>query len=636
MRQTPDTGACSTYSTKPKVPNPFPILVSVRTSASASASAALAVRQHKLISYNSNTSKQLKFTMQVQTTKVPFLRFLHNAIPGLFNLGISHFSTAPSSCFFQFNYSLSISPSLFVQSKLLSSNSISNSNSNSTNLINSINSNKSNKSKMNQTTAALNPNIEVLNAPEDAETVQAINVPTSTISKTTTTTTTAESFTKPTNAVAIQGFKSYLNTDGIDHMKPAPKKKTASSLSLSDQWGSMHGGLTSLSRSGSTNRRSSSRLNLKSQSKLSMASLSSLGEHGVRYKKDKIDHPRVASYAFAFDIDGVIVRGPDTVPFAKGALQMLNGKNPYNIKVPYIFVTNGGGRPESERAAELSKRLDVEVTEEQVIQGHTPMKDLVDVYQNVLVVGGVGDKCRKIAHHYGFKNVFIPLDIMYWNPSVTPYYDLTEEDKKVCRKDVDFSKTKIDAVLVFADSRNWAADQQIILELLMSKNGYMGTVSETYEEGPGIYFAHSDFIWSTNYKLTRYGMGALQVTIAALFRESTGKELKVTRFGKPQRGTFKFAEKVLTNWRKDVLEEYVEDLESTMGSETSEDVNPLESSDSDEGLEFSATTTTTTSGAKKINPKIDHSKIESIDIGLATGKHGLLCWRYPRIRYQIC
>ncbi|GMF00420.1 unnamed protein product [Ambrosiozyma monospora] len=194
---------------------------------------------------------------------------------------------------------------------------------------------------MNQTTAALNPHIEVVNAPEDAETVQATNVPSSTISKTTTTTTTTTEITKPSNAVPIEGFKSYLNTDGIDHMKPAPKKKTASSLSLSDQWGSMHG-LTSLSRSastnrsrsGSTNRRSSSRLNLKSQSKLSMASLSSLGENGVRYKKDKIDHPRVASYAFAFDIDGVIVRGPDTVPYAKGALEMLNGKNPYNIKVP--------------------------------------------------------------------------------------------------------------------------------------------------------------------------------------------------------------------------------------------------------------------------------------------------------------
>ena len=32
--------------------------------------------------------------------------------------------------------------------------------------------------------------------------------------------------------------------------------------------------------------------------------------------------------------------------------------------------------------------------------------------------------------------------------------------------------------MVFADSRNWAADQQIILELLLSVNGVMGTQSK--------------------------------------------------------------------------------------------------------------------------------------------------------------
>ena len=125
---------------------------------------------------------------------------------------------------------------------------------------------------------------------------------------------------------------------------------------------------------------------------------------------------------------------------------------------------------------------------------------------------------------------------------------------------MDFSKVSIDAILVFADSRNWAADQQIILELLVSKNGVMGTESKTFDEGPQIYFAHSDFIWATNYKLSRYGMGALQVSIAALYREHTGKELKVNRFGKPQKGTFKFANKVLAHWRQGVLDEHLKKL----------------------------------------------------------------------------
>ncbi|QPG73984.1 hypothetical protein FOA43_001300 [Brettanomyces nanus] len=348
-------------------------------------------------------------------------------------------------------------------------------------------------------------------------------------------------------------FRSFLN-NGVDELTPAPKKDS-SSISLSDQWaGSIH----SMTKLTDLNDNGGSTTLQKSHSALSNFSLTSAD--GKRCKKAIIDHPRVASYAFAFDIDGVILNGPQTIPYAREAVRMLNGNNKYHILVPYIFVTNGGGRPEAARAQDLSKRLGTHISTDQIIQGHTPMKGLAGTYENVLVVGGVSDTCRGIAEGYGFKNVYIPLDIMYWNPSVSPYYQLSEEDKKVCKKNLDFSKIKIDAILVFADSRNWAADQQIILELLMSDGGYMGTVSKTYTGGPGIYFAHSDFIWSTDYKLSRYGMGALQVSIAALYKETTGSDLKVTRFGKPQRGTFRYAEKILSKWREDVLEEYVEVL----------------------------------------------------------------------------
>lgn len=349
-------------------------------------------------------------------------------------------------------------------------------------------------------------------------------------------------------------FQSYLNNDGIDELQPALRKHRVSSLSLSDlnNWQS---GLTKLSSSTSLNKSSSQNLRKVD----SLAKLSRNSSIIRRKKKLVIDHVRIASYAFCFDIDGVILRGPDTIPQAVDALRLLNGENKYNIKVPYLFVTNGGGKPESARSEDLSKRLKTNITVDQIIQGHTPMKDLVGVYESVLVVGGVGNVCRNVAESYGFKNVYTPLDVMKWNPAVSPYHDLTEEELKCC-KDVDFSKVNIDAILVFADSRNWAVDQQIILELLLSKKGVMGTESKTYDEGPDIYFAHSDFIWATNYKLSRYGMGALQVSIAALYREHTGKELKVNRFGKPQKGTFQFANKVLTKWRKGVLDEHLKKL----------------------------------------------------------------------------
>lgn len=372
-------------------------------------------------------------------------------------------------------------------------------------------------------------------------------------------------------------FQSYLNNDGIDLLTPASRKHRVSSLSLSDlnQW---QNGLTKLSSSTSLSKQGSN-ANLKKVD--SLAKLSRNSSIIKRKKKTIIDHPRVASYAFCFDIDGVILRGPNTIPVAKDAIRMLNGENKYNIKVPSIYVTNGGGKPEKVRAEDLSKRLETEIKVEQIIQGHTPMRDLVPLYKNVLVVGGVGNVCRNVAESYGFKNVFTPLDILKWNPAVSPYHDLTEEEKICCRTDVDFHKISIDAILVFADSRNWAADQQIILELLLSKNGVMGTESKTYNEGPEIYFAHSDFIWATNYKLNRYGMGALQVSIAALYREHTGLELKVHRFGKPQAGTFKYANKVLKNWRRGMLDEHLKKL--NVNDPNAQDADILIN---DEGEEF--------------------------------------------------
>lgn len=342
--------------------------------------------------------------------------------------------------------------------------------------------------------------------------------------------------------------KSFLDNDKPENFTPVSRKKRVSSLSLSDQWINGAAPMTPLDNSD------------RKASVVTSGSFSSRKSSiAVREQRKVIDHERIASYAFAFDIDGVLVRGPETIPQGPEALRMLNGHNKYNIKVPYIFITNGGGRSEKARCKDLSKRLGITVTEDQVIQGHTPMKDLVPVYKNVLVVGGVLDSCRKVAEDYGFKNVYIPLDIMKWNPSVTPYYQLSDEEKAIAR-DVDFSKVNIDAILVFADSRNWAADQQIILELLLSENGVMGTICPTADKGPGLYFAHSDFVWATDYGLNRYGMGALQVSIAALYQEHTGKELEVTRFGKPQRGTFRFAEKVLSNWRRETLSEHVEQL----------------------------------------------------------------------------
>ncbi|KAF2462237.1 HAD-like domain-containing protein [Lineolata rhizophorae] len=255
-------------------------------------------------------------------------------------------------------------------------------------------------------------------------------------------------------------------------------------------------------------------------------------------------------YAFAFDIDGVLIRGGEVIPEAKEAMKMLNGENEYGIKVPYIFVTNGGGKTEQERCVQLSNQLQLEVSPGQFICGHTPMREMAQKYTTVLVVGGEGEKCRHVAEGYGFKDVVTPGDIIKDNKDTTPFRKLTETEYQDSRARK-FSDVEIEAIFVFADSRDWAADQQIILDLLMSKNGRLGTRSENFDEGPPVFFAHNDVVWSTSHDLTRIGMGALRVSLEAMFKAVTGKELKTTAFGKPQIGTFEFATRLLQQWRKD-------------------------------------------------------------------------------------
>ncbi|KAL8729623.1 MAG: hypothetical protein Q9181_004926 [Wetmoreana brouardii] len=250
-------------------------------------------------------------------------------------------------------------------------------------------------------------------------------------------------------------------------------------------------------------------------------------------------------YAFAFDIDGVLIRGGKPIPQAVEAMRVLNGQNEYGVKVPYIFVTNGGGKTEQERCLDLSRQLEMEIS-----PGHTPMRDMAQKYGTVLVVGGEGDKCRAVAEGYGFKDVVTPGDIIKDNNNTTPFRKLTQDETDHSRAR-NFGETEIEAIFVFADSRDWAGDQQIILDLLMSKHGRLGTRSETFEEGPPIYFSHNDIVWSTSHNLSRIGMGALRASLEAMYKAITGKELTSTAFGKPQIGTFQFATRLLQQWRRD-------------------------------------------------------------------------------------
>jgi ribonucleotide monophosphatase NagD (HAD superfamily) len=92
----------------------------------------------------------------------------------------------------------------------------------------------------------------------------------------------------------------------------------------------------------------------------------------------------------------VLVRQRDPIPRAREALLFLQRQ-----RIPFILLTNGGGKTEAERVEELSRILGVPLDPSVLIQSHTPFASMNNRKRStVLVVGGDADKCRLVAERW--------------------------------------------------------------------------------------------------------------------------------------------------------------------------------------------------------------------------------------------
>ncbi|ODV95848.1 hypothetical protein PACTADRAFT_2155 [Pachysolen tannophilus NRRL Y-2460] len=265
--------------------------------------------------------------------------------------------------------------------------------------------------------------------------------------------------------------------------------------------------------------------------------------------------------AFVFDIDGVIMRGSKPIIAATKTLNTLK-----SLKIPFILLTNGGGKLEKSRTKFLSEKLRVDLSPLQIVQSHTPFKCLINKFSRVLVVGGPEDKSRYVAVNYGFKDVIIPADVIRANNAVWPYAQYT--DSQLLKWSFDNERTNlfgpkakpIECILVFNDSRDMGSDIQIILELLNSQDGFLGT-KRNFDKNSSkpsipIYFSNNDFVWANDYQLPRFGQGALKIMIDSLYKHSNGVDfLESTVIGKPEKVTYDYAHHALIDWRKNILQE---------------------------------------------------------------------------------
>ncbi|KAK4042524.1 HAD-like domain-containing protein [Parachaetomium inaequale] len=284
-------------------------------------------------------------------------------------------------------------------------------------------------------------------------------------------------------------------------------------------------------------------------------------------------------FAFAFDIDGVLLHVAKPIPGATAVLRFLND---YNI--PFILLTNGGGKHETERVRDLGERLGVPLSTDNFVQSHTPFQELLEGPDSlrdktVLVTGSDYEKCRAIFKEYGFQNVITPADIYAASPTIFPFQPASTFTtptaplpKPLYTSPTLSSSTlpshlKVDAIFILNDPRDWALDTQIITDLLLSHAGHVGTYSPLnnsptlpnngwQRDGqPRLYFSNADLLWSAGYHLPRLGQGAFQAALAGLWRRITGgsAELERTSIGKPYGETYRFAERVLAGHRGEVL-----------------------------------------------------------------------------------
>ncbi|POW11256.1 hypothetical protein PSTT_05386 [Puccinia striiformis] len=273
---------------------------------------------------------------------------------------------------------------------------------------------------------------------------------------------------------------------------------------------------------------------------------------------------RTTPPAFCFDIDGVLKQGTHVLPQAKKALAILNGDNPSQKSFPFILCTNGGGVPELERSKKLTQELGVPasypvpITPSQLVQSHTIFTQFLDSYSDkpILVIGGRSDSCRLVAEGYGFRQVYIPQDILNWNPSVWPFYELSDHDRQIA-KTADFSKISFSAIFaryssqqVMHDSYDWGFDIQMAIDVLTSKDGIITNPKNSTKNGPvnnhlPVYFSNQDFLWGNEFSRPRFGQGAFQTALRANYQRLTGHPLDAWLGGKPTQMTYDFANQLL-------------------------------------------------------------------------------------------
>ncbi|KAG2519354.1 hypothetical protein JM16_007183 [Phytophthora kernoviae] len=238
-----------------------------------------------------------------------------------------------------------------------------------------------------------------------------------------------------------------------------------------------------------------------------------------------------SSFGIAFDIDGVLIRGGHELPKARRVLESLRTNG-----VPHIFLTNGGGCMEEDKAQNLSDVLGVPINPEHMILSHTPMREISKTYgdSRVLIMGS--RDVWNVAKNYGFKKVVSVKDLVRHNPTEYPFLHYEQ-------KLAPHHEEPIEAIIVMHDPIDWAPEIQVAVDALIGGNP-PGSGNPSGKQTP-LFVSNDDFVFSGAYPFPRFAQGAFTRCLKLLYEDFTGRTLEVTNYGKPHNVTYNYAEGLL-------------------------------------------------------------------------------------------
>lgn len=163
---------------------------------------------------------------------------------------------------------------------------------------------------------------------------------------------------------------------------------------------------------------------------------------------------------FAFDVDGVLMRGKTALPGASSMLQRLKQES-----VPFAILTNNGGMLEKTRSKQLTDALGVEIRPEQVVLSHSAMRVAAEPFVDmpVLVLGSLA-YMEVAQQELGFKQALTVRQLLQSNPDLSPYFKMLPDDCRLANMDPLASAVgiaDIAAIFIIHDPIEWAHELQV-------------------------------------------------------------------------------------------------------------------------------------------------------------------------------